>query len=50
MKAFSLVALRTLVGWHFGYEGYCKLMTPGWSRSGGVLPAFSAEGYRRAAV
>jgi thiosulfate dehydrogenase [quinone] large subunit len=50
MKAFSLVALRTLIGWHFAYEGYYKLMTPGWSRSGGVLPAFSAEGYLRTAT
>ena len=50
MKAFTLVALRTLIGWHFAYEGYYKLMTPGWSRSGGVLPAFSAEGYLRSAT
>jgi thiosulfate dehydrogenase [quinone] large subunit len=50
MKAFSLVTLRTLIGWHFAYEGYYKLMTPGWARSGGVLPAFSAEGYLRSAT
>lgn len=50
MKAFSLVALRTLVGWHFAYEGYYKLMTPGWSRGGGVLPPFSAAGYLRSAT
>jgi thiosulfate dehydrogenase [quinone] large subunit len=50
MKAFSLVALRTLIGWHFAYEGYYKLMTPGWARGGGVLPAFSAEGYLRSAT
>ena len=50
MKAFSLVALRTLVGWHFAYEGYYKLMLPGWSRGGGRLAAFSAEGYLRSAT
>jgi thiosulfate dehydrogenase [quinone] large subunit len=50
MKTFSLVALRTLIGWHFAYEGYYKLMLPGWSRSGGVLPAFSADGYLRSAT
>ena len=50
MKAFSLVALRTVIGWHFAYEGYYKLMTPGWSRSGGVLPAFSAASYLRSAT
>ena len=50
MKAFSLVLLRTLVGWHFAYEGYYKLTLPAWSRSGGVLAPFSAEGYLRAAT
>ncbi len=50
MKAFSLIALRTLVGWHFAYEGYYKLMLPGWSREGGRLAPFSAEGYLRAAT
>jgi thiosulfate dehydrogenase [quinone] large subunit len=50
MRSFSLVALRTLIGWHFAYEGYYKLMLPGWSRDGGRLTAFSAEGYLRAAT
>lgn len=49
MKAFSLVALRTLIGWHFAYEGYYKLMLPAWSRGGGRLAPFSAEGYLRGA-
>ena len=30
----GLVVLRTLVGWHFLYEGYYKLMLPGWTREG----------------
>jgi len=50
MKSFALVALRTLVGWHFAYEGYYKLMQPGWSRDGGLLAPFSAAGYLRSAT
>jgi thiosulfate dehydrogenase (quinone) large subunit len=50
MRAFALVALRTLIGWHFAYEGYYKLMVPGWSRGGGRIAAFSAEGYLRSAT
>ena len=43
-----LVVLRTLIGWHFLYEGYYKLMLPGWSRRGEPLPAWSAAGYLEA--
>jgi thiosulfate dehydrogenase (quinone) large subunit len=50
MRAFSLVALRTVIGWHFAYEGYYKLILPGWARGGGRLGAFSAEGYLRSAT
>ena len=50
MKSFSLVALRTLVGWHFAYEGYYKLMQPGWSPAGGLLAPFSAAGYLKSAT
>src|SRR5262245_12509053 len=45
MRSFSLVLLRTLIGWHFAYEGYYKLVLPGWSRGGGLIAPFSAEGY-----
>jgi thiosulfate dehydrogenase [quinone] large subunit len=45
----ALVALRTLVGWHFLYEGYYKLWAPGWSRAGAPLSAWSSAGYLRAA-
>src|SRR6476661_602090 len=48
MRSFSLVALRTLVGWHFAYEGYYKLVSPAWGRGGGRLAPFNAEGYLRA--
>jgi thiosulfate dehydrogenase [quinone] large subunit len=50
MRSFSLVALRTLIGWHFAYEGYYKLMLPAWSRDGGLVAPFSAAGYLRSAT
>jgi thiosulfate dehydrogenase (quinone) large subunit len=50
MRSFCLVALRTLVGWHFAYEGYYKLMQPGWSRDGGLVAPFSAAGYLKSAT
>ena len=40
----GLVLLRTLVGWHFLYEGYFKLWRPAWSRTG----ADRADGEPRA--
>lgn len=45
----ALILLRTLIGWHFLYEGYYKLMLPGWTRSGQVLNHWSAAGYLKAA-
>ena len=44
----SLVLLRTLVGWHFLYEGFVKLWKPAWGRTGEPLAAFSAAGYLHA--
>ena len=48
-QRLALVLLRTAIGWHFLYEGYYKLMLPGWSRDGGLLPRWSAAGYLKAA-
>jgi len=48
-QRFALVALRILIGWHFLYEGFYKLMLPGWSRAGQPLAAWSAAGYLKAA-
>jgi thiosulfate dehydrogenase (quinone) large subunit len=45
----SLILLRTLVGWHFLYEGYFKLWRPAWSRTGEPLAAWSSAGYLHAA-
>jgi thiosulfate dehydrogenase [quinone] large subunit len=47
--AASLVLLRTLIGWHFLYEGYYKLMLPGWTHAGAPLAGWSAAGYLKAA-
>src|SRR6185436_11318829 len=30
LQQFVLVGLRTLIGWHFCYEGYVKLLHPAW--------------------
>jgi thiosulfate dehydrogenase (quinone) large subunit len=49
LQGAALVLLRTLVGWHFLYEGYYKLMVPGWSREGQLLAHWSAAGYLKAA-
>ncbi len=46
----ALVVLRTLIGWHFLYEGYYKLLRPAWGRDGVPLEAWSAAGYLRAAT
>ena len=34
-----LVVLRTLVGWHFLYEGYTKLLYPAWGQNGAPVRA-----------
>ena len=45
-----LVVLRTLVGWHFLYEGYVKIIGPTWTRAGVPLQPFSAAGYLKGAT
>ncbi|MCI0388197.1 MAG: DoxX family protein [Acidobacteria bacterium] len=44
-----LVLLRVLIGWHFLYEGYYKLVLPAWSASGQPLGSWSSIGYLKAA-
>ena len=46
----ALIVLRTLIGWHFLYEGVHKLMLPGWTRLGQPAPAWSAAGYLSAST
>lgn len=48
-QRITLLVLRTLIGWHFLYEGYYKLMLPGWTRTGEPLKAWSAAGYLKGA-
>ncbi|MBL8204902.1 MAG: DoxX subfamily [Blastocatellia bacterium] len=50
MQQIALIALRTLIGWHFLYEGYYKLMLPGWSSDGKPLAAWTSAGYLKAAT
>jgi thiosulfate dehydrogenase [quinone] large subunit len=45
----ALIVLRTLIGWHFLYEGFTKLLSPAWSRDGAPLASFSSAGYLRGA-
>lgn len=49
-QQFLLVALRTIIGWHFAYEGYFKLITPGWGPDGQPLSAWSSAAYLRGAT
>ncbi len=44
-QAVALVLLRTLIGWHFLYEGYYKLVLPAWGRGGAPIGKWSAAGY-----
>ena len=50
LEAVAIVLLRTLIGWHFLYEGYYKLVSPAWTRAGVPVPAWSASGYLKAAT
>jgi thiosulfate dehydrogenase [quinone] large subunit len=46
----ALIVLRTLIGWHFLYEGYFKLLRPAWGRNGAPLEPWTAAGYLRGAT
>jgi len=37
LQLSSLVVLRVLIGWHFLYEGFSKLVNPDWSSVGFLL-------------
>jgi thiosulfate dehydrogenase (quinone) large subunit len=49
-QEIGLVMLRTLIGWHFCYEGLFKLLRPAWSRAGAPLETWSSAGYLRGAT
>jgi hypothetical protein len=46
-QQIALVLLRTLIGWHFLYEGFTKVLTPAWSRAGVPIGRFTSAGYLR---
>jgi thiosulfate dehydrogenase (quinone) large subunit len=50
LQQVGLIVLRTLVGWHFLYEGYYKAILPAWSRDGSRLGRWSSASYLRAAT
>jgi thiosulfate dehydrogenase (quinone) large subunit len=45
-----LVTMRTLIGWHFLFEGYVKLATPGWGPDGQPMAAWSSAAYLSSAT
>jgi thiosulfate dehydrogenase [quinone] large subunit len=49
-QQMALVLLRTLIGWHFLYEGLVKLVWPAWTRAGVPLSRFSSAGYLRSST
>jgi thiosulfate dehydrogenase [quinone] large subunit len=49
-QQIGLVLLRTLIGWHFLYEGYYKLVLPAWSADGQPIADWSSAGYINAAT
>ena len=40
--------MRILIGWHFLYEGYYKLVLPAWTSDGAPLARWTSAGYIRA--
>ena len=48
LESTSLVLLRTLIGWHFLYEGLTKLTAPSWTAAGYLKQAKGplAESFR----
>lgn len=48
-QQFGLIALRTVIGWHFLYEAYYKIVAPAWSPSGGPLTPWTSLGYLKGA-
>jgi thiosulfate dehydrogenase [quinone] large subunit len=49
LSQVTLIVLRTLIGWHFLYEGYYKFRLPGWSADGERLGPWTSAGYFKAA-
>ena len=50
LQRFTLIVLRTLIGWHFLYEGYTKLLQPAWGRVGAPVARWSSAAYLKGAT
>jgi thiosulfate dehydrogenase [quinone] large subunit len=50
VQQFALVALRTVIGWHFLYEAYYKIVSPAWSHAGTPLTPWTSAGYLQGAT
>lgn len=44
-QSITLIVLRTLIGWHFLYEAYFKIVSPAWKRGGGPITPWTSAGY-----
>lgn len=49
-RQVALIALRSLIGWHFLYEGYYKWAVPGWDAAGQPVADWTAGAYLAAAT
>ena len=49
-QKIALILLRTLIGWHFLYEGYYKWILPAWGSDGKPIGRWSSAGYLNAAA
>lgn len=49
LQQVALIVLRTVIGWHFLYEAYYKLLSPAWGPAGTPLPRWTAAGYLKGA-
>ena len=49
-QQFTLVLLRTLIGWHFLYEGFYKFSLPGWGAEGIPLASWRSAPYLNAST
>ena len=50
LQQIALIVLRTLIGWHFLYQGLTKLLHPAWTRAGAPATAWSSAGYLKGAT
>jgi thiosulfate dehydrogenase [quinone] large subunit len=49
VQQFALITLRTVIGWHFLYEAYYKIWSPGWGPAGTPLARWTSAGYLKGA-